>query len=89
MKKERVYKYIYVRVEYPYEWGYRMEAKALPDYMYITIAEKDGSNSKIITVHSRIHVEKSSVIGPSYSKDWTDQEILKDQSGSIEYLYAI
>ena len=69
------------RVEYPMEHGYRMEVSPLPDWIYITITEKD--NSKYLTVYSRIHVNKEVKINPSYSIDFRDMDIIKDLSGEV------
>ena len=75
------YNHILIRREYPQERGYRMEPKPLPHWMHLTIEELEGS--KRLTVHSRIHVNKSVVMNPEYSTDFTDREIVKDLSAKI------
>lgn len=75
------YTHLVQRVEYPRERGYRMEAYPTPHTMYLTITEKD--NSKFLTVHSKIHKNKEIVMNPSYSCDFSDQEIIKDLSAEI------
>ena len=77
----RHYNHILVRKEYPQERGYRIEAKSLPDWIHLTITE--GDDSKILTVHSRIHVNKSVEVGPTYSTDFSDRDIIKDLSAEI------
>ena len=79
--KVRTYNHLYARVEYPAERGYRMEVTPLPNWIHITITE-DG-NSKFLTVHSRIHVDKEVKMNPSYSSEFTDREILIDMSGKV------
>ena len=79
--KVRTYKYLYVRVEYPAERGYRMEPYVLPNWIYVTITEE--GNSKYLTVNSRIHVNKEVRMSPSYSSKFTDREILIDMSGKV------
>lgn len=79
------YNHLLTRVEYPRERGYRMEPSPLPSWIYITIEEEKGS--KHLTVHSKIHVNKRSKVGPSYSMEFTDYEILKDLSGEIARRY--
>lgn len=77
----RRYDYLLCRVEYPEERGYRMEPEQLPDWIYVTITEQ--GNSKFLTVHSSFHVNKEVKVGPSYSADFSDRDILKDLSGKI------
>lgn len=79
------YNYLLCRVEYPAEWGYRMEPKQLPDWIYITITKNGGS--KFLTVHSRIHVNKEVKINPSYSADFSDRDIIKDLSGEVSRMF--
>lgn len=73
------YDHLLYRVEYPA--GYRMELEQLPDWIYITIT-KEG-DSKYLTVHSRIHINKEVKIGPSYSTDFCDRDIIKDLSSQV------
>ena len=75
------YYHLLRRVEYPNEGGYRMEPERLPYWMHITITEEN--DSKYLTVHSKIHVNKKVVMPPSYSASFTDNEILKDLSGEV------
>ena len=82
-----IYNHTYTRVEYPLERGYRMEARPLPAWLHITI-ESHG-DSKRLFVHSRIHVNTKGQVGPDYSSAFTDQEIIKDQSGEICYRYEV
>jgi hypothetical protein len=81
----RIYKHLFVRVGYPREGGYRTEATDVPNWMHLEIIEK--GTSKRLWVHSRIHMNKKSTIGPQYSSEFTDQEILKDLSGEIFHRY--
>ena len=81
----RRYDYIMVRVDYPRERGYRMEARKLPNYMHITIDEH--GDSKQLTVHSRIHVNKEVKVSPTYSPAFSDIDILRDLSGKISYMF--
>ena len=81
----RRYNFIFSRVEYPIERGYRMEHKLLPDWISISIT-KSGS-SKYLTVYSRIHMNKEVRISPDYSTDFSDLEILKDLSGEIAHRF--
>jgi len=79
-----IYNHIYKRVEYPRERGYRMEPYPLPRYMYITIEKGD---SKRLIVHSRIHVNEETKVGPSYSNELSDAEIIKDLSTEIAWRF--
>lgn len=81
----RRYDHLLCRVEYPAEGGYRMEPKQLPGWIHITITEQD--DSKFLTVHSRIHMNKEVKVGPSYSVDFRDRDIIKDLSGKISYRF--
>lgn len=81
----RRYDHLLCRVEYPAERGYRMEPKQLPDWIHVTITEQ--SDSKFLTVHSRIHVNKEVKVGPSYSADFSDRDILKDLSGEVSGMF--
>lgn len=71
----RRYDHLLCRVEYPAERGYRMEPKQLPDWIHVTITEQ--GDSKFLTVHSRIHVNKEVKVGPSYSADLAIEIFLK------------
>lgn len=73
------YNYLLQRVNYPF--GYRMESVKLPDWIHITIT-LDG-DSKHLTVHSRIHVNKEVKMPTTYSTDFSDYDIIRDQSGKI------
>lgn len=77
----RRYDHLLCRVEYPAERGYRMEPKQLPDWIHVTITEQE--DSKFLTVHSSIHVNKEVKVGPSYSVGFSDRDILKDLSGEV------
>ena len=82
---ERTYDYLIRRVEYPAERGYRMEPFKLPPWIHVVITE-DG-DSKWLTVHSRIHVNKEVRLHPSFSRQFSDWDILKDLSGKISHAY--
>ena len=75
------YEHILTRVEHPLERGYRMQAYPLPDWIHIRINR--DSSSKWLTVHSRLHINKCVKVGPSYSLDFSDRDIIKDQSAPI------
>lgn len=75
------YHHIYHRVEYPSERGYRMEPEPLPDWIYLTVVE--SGTSKQLTVHSRIHENKEVKLNPSYSSDFSDQNIIQELSAEI------
>ena len=77
----RVYHHILHRVEYPMERGYRMEPSQLPDWMHISINE--SANEKHLTVHSRIHINKEDKVGPTYSHEVSDKEMIRDLSPDI------
>ena len=79
------YNHLMVRVEYPRESGHRMECEPLRPWMHITVTN-DGE-SKWLTVHSRIHKNKAVKVGPSYSLEFTDQEIIKDLSGDVKHRF--
>ncbi len=81
----RKYNHLLCRVEYPAERGYRMEPKELPDWIHVTITE--NNDSKCLTVYSRIHVNKEVRVGPSYSADFNDRDLLKDLSGQISSMF--
>jgi hypothetical protein len=72
-------------VEYPAERGYRMEATPTPAWLSISI--KHTGDSKQLFVHSRIHQNKIAKVGPSYSDDFSDTEIIKDLSAEITHRY--
>ena len=82
----RKYTYLLCRVEYPLERGYRMEISPLPDWIHLVISD-DKEGSKRLTVHSSIHMNKEVAVGPSYSSDFTDTEIIKDLSGEISRMF--
>lgn len=79
------YNYLLFRVEYPMERGYRMEPSLLPDWIYITITEED--DSKFLTVHSEIHVNKEVKLNPPFSSEFTDQEIIREMSGKVSHRF--
>jgi hypothetical protein len=81
MSEERRYDYLLARVQDV--GGYRMEPTPLPDWMHITIS--DEGDSKWLTVHSRIHLNKAVRMNPAYSKDFSDRDIIKDLSGQITH----
>lgn len=79
MSEPRKYTYGIYRVHYAR--GYRMEPKPLPHWMHLTITTE--GNSKYLTVHSRIHINKEVRMLPDYSSNFTDNEIIKDLTGKI------
>jgi len=83
--RDTTYDYLYVRVEYPRERGYRMEKKPLPPWMHVVITEE--GDSKSLTVYSRIHKNKEVKLGPSYSSKFSDRDILIDLSGKISHRF--
>lgn len=83
--KIRTYNHLLVRVDYPEERGYRMEPKPLPDWIHLTITENEFS--KYLTAHSRIHVNKEVRVGPSYSTDFSDRDMIKDLSAKISQMF--
>jgi len=87
MDKARKYHYLLVRVDYPKERGYRMEPRKLPDYLHFTITE--DFNGKYLTVYSRLHKTKEVRVGPTYTNEFTDREIIIDLSANIAYRFGI
>lgn len=81
----RKYHYLLRRVEYPAKGGYRMEPELLPDWIYFTIVEKNGS--KYLTVYSRRHVNKEFTLPTSYNNAFTDDEMIKGLSEKIRNLF--
>ena len=79
--KTRKYDYLLYRVEYPAERGYRIEPQMLPDWIHITVTN-DGE-SKYLVAHSRIHINRDVKIGPDYSTDYSDRDIIKDLSSEV------
>ncbi|XAI94755.1 hypothetical protein [Pseudomonas phage vB_Pa-PAC6] len=57
----------------------------LPPWIHVVITE-DG-DSKWLTVRSRIHVNKEVRMEPSFSRQFSDWDILKDLSGKISHAY--
>ena len=78
---ERKYDYLYSRVEYPMEHGYRMEPTKLPPWIFVTILE--DHDTKQLFVHSRIHVNKVVHMDMSYSSKFSDKQIIIDLSSKI------
>lgn len=72
------YDYHYVRVDYPLERGYRMEARSLPSWLKIKITRIDST--KYVTILSSIHVAKETELSYCYSSQFSDAYILKDVS---------
>ena len=79
------YDYIVERVKRPQQHGYRVEPKKLPFYLHLTITEEDGR--KYLTVHSKVHVEKEFKMPTSYSSEFSDWEIISDQSAKISKMF--
>lgn len=82
---KRVYNYLLRRVEYPEKRGYRMEPFKLPPWIHVIITE-DG-DSRWLTVHSRIHVNKEVRMEPSFSSQFSDLDILKHTSVKISHAF--
>lgn len=82
---ERTYNHLLYRVDYPAERGYRMEPKPLPPGIHICISEE--GDSKWLTVHSRIHVNKVVRIDPTYSSAFSDRDIIKDLSAKVSHMF--
>ena len=80
-----IYNYIFCKIYYPY--GYRTETQTLPDYIHLEI--KTEKSSKVLYVHSKIHVNKCVKVGPSYSLEWKDNEIINDLSGDIARRFGV
>ena len=76
------YRHLYHRVEYPVERGYRMEAYPVPDWMHMRIAMVDETTKQLV-VHSRLHVNKEVAMLPVYSNEFSDTDIIKDQSHKV------
>lgn len=62
-------------------FGYTWQTRRLPNWLNFEIVTEDGS--KIVVVHSRIHVRPTVRMTPSYSTDFTDEDIIKDMSSKI------
>ena len=80
------YNYIYYRQEYPQERGYRMHTQTLPDWIKVKIEQhRNGtySVSKKLYVESRLHVNKRVKLGPDYSVDYPNRDILIELSAEI------
>ena len=78
------YTHLLERVNYPSENGYRMEVFKLPDWIHLTVTEGE---SKFLTVHSRIHVNKAVIVGPSYSTEFRDRDLIAELSGEISHRF--
>ena len=46
---------------------------------YLTVEITVVNDSKVVTINSTIHVNKKRVLGVSYSKEFTDWDILNDE----------
>jgi hypothetical protein len=80
------YQHLYFRVEYPTERGYRMESYPLPDWIHLTVERVDETTKQLV-VHSRLHLNKKVPMLPVYSSDFSDADIIKDQSGKVHYAF--
>jgi hypothetical protein len=81
------YHHLIKRVSYPAENGYRRERFPLADYMHLTITDDVDGDSKYLTFHSRIHINKAVVIQPHYSRAFSDHAIIEDLSGKISGMF--
>lgn len=82
----RKYNHLLCRAEYPAERGYRIEPEKLPDWLHLVIVEDENGN-KWLLVHSRIHTQKEVKVGPTYSSEFNDSDLIKDLSGQISYMF--
>ena len=77
------YTHTYYKKYYPEKGGYRWLIKDLPSWIYLTIEENAKLENKQLVVHSKIHIGKKFNINPTYSNEFTNEEIIKDLSGKI------
>jgi len=84
---ESKYDYLFKRVEYPSEGGYRMEPVKLPPWIHVVITEDADTDAKYVDVHSRIHVNKSVRLPTSYGRGFSNKKILIDVSGEITHRF--
>lgn len=56
-------------------------------YDYLIRRVEYPGDSKWLTVHSRIHVNKEVRMEPSFSRQFSDWDILKDLSGKISHAF--
>ncbi len=68
-----------------YNTYYDMCQQKLPDWMHIVIT--NDNDSKYLTVHSRIHMNKEVRVGPEYSSSFSDMDIIKELSDEIAYRF--
>lgn len=59
----------------------------LPSYLHLTITTDTESECKYVTAYSKIHVNKEVRLSSTYSLDYSDQEILKDNALDIFQMY--
>ena len=76
---EKFYHHLYYKAYEPF--GYRWQIKKLPSWIKFSIEEKN--DSKYLVVYSRLHKNKRVEMTPTYSDQFTDEEIIKDMSGKI------
>lgn len=62
------------------------EAVPLHDWLYVTITTEN--DSKYVTVFSKHHVNKALTLPTGYSMEYSDTDILLDQSDNIHSLYG-
>lgn len=60
-------------------------SKELPNWIHLEI-ETTGTGKKLFAC-SRIHVNKRVFIGPEYSTDFSDWDMLKDLSASVNHKF--
>ncbi len=87
----QTFKYNYLAAKkyqnHPFPKGYYWRHVPLPDYQHIEITHTE--TGKYVKFCSRIHVNKLVSIGPSYSLEFTDDDIIRDLSGQICHRYGI
>ena len=80
------YNYIFNKVPYPLENGYRFELVSLPPWMHIEIEK--GADKRLV-VFSRIHVRKEVRMNPSFPLDASDEDIIKYLSQKIRSMFLV
>ncbi len=79
------YNYTFVKTWCGQLNGHYTEREELPDWMHIVVTT--DNDSKYLTVHSRIHMNKEVRVGPEYSTDFSDEAIIKELSGEVDYRF--
>lgn len=79
MITENTYNHMYQTVYT--QRGHYSEATPLPSWLQITI--QNNGDCKSVVVKSKIHINKETPLPCTYSIDYPDMGILKDQSATI------